>query len=305
MLMRMIYSQPGVGYVAQPLDFWAYHPYRRRLAAADYADGGAYRSLDAADRDALESFFRDVFAGRARVNQQWNPFDPDFSFHVDRLVVKLLAYPWLIGWFADTFQVDVVYLVRHPVPTALSIIQRGWGCRAEMLVRDPTFSSELYGPTLAEEARAILSSSSRQECRRHESRQLEAYLLEVCLSNYVPLRQACRQEMSQRNWLVLTYEELVMRPTEMSRLICERLGFPDPRRMAARAQSPSKTALPQSKQIIKESSAEEIVGRWMNRFAEDDLERVQALLTQFCPARVYRADSPYPSADLCHLGPLS
>lgn len=285
LLMQMIYSQPGLDYIDQPLDFHRYHPHRDRLPKP-YLN--RFLSLDEKDSQQLRAYFQSLLAGKFRIRHQWNWLDLHYSFLVNRLVVKELATKWMIGWFAEEFDIDVVYLLRHPIPTALSIIQRGWPCMANAFLRDEAFCEEYLSAELLDLARAILQHGSA----------LEQYVLEWCLDNVDPLRRSPSQP-----WLCVTHEEIVLRPVQMSEMICLRLDLPAPNRMATAIDNPTRTTSNNSRSLIKSKGPKYLVNRWVETLSTGDKQRVQAILDAF-EIQCYSADGALPNPKNCHFGRL-
>lgn len=283
LLMRMIYSQPGLNYVDQPLELWRPHPWRRRLPPAR---GNRYTTLAGEDRARMRRFLRATFEGRVRFRSQWNPLDPDYSARVERLVVKDLNSRPLLCDIDDWFDLDVVYLVRHPIAVSRSVMMRGWGNTARALLDDEEY------------CRKIITSEQRRFCRRvlEEEGELEGLVVEWCLGNMIPLGA-----LPDRDWLLLTYEELVARPGRMAGLLAERLDLPDPGRMRERARRPSKTTREESRREIEERGSTAPATRWVGETSESERRRVQEIFDAL-GVDVYRAAEPSPAPWALHFG---
>jgi len=286
LLMELIHSQKGVNYSDQPLDLWRYHPYRGCLPQPCL-----YRfiSLDPEEEGKLYLFFHRLLNGRIKVYSQWNIFDPNYSFVVNRLVVKLLNAKPLMDWFDNHFDVEIVYLLRHPIPTALSIMRRGWGCTAEAFLRDDHFRCLYLGGAETEECHRILEQGSA----------LQKHVLEWGLENIAPL-----SVFKERAWLTLTYEELIARPPLVCQLLADRLGLPDAERMWRRVSRPSKTMSSRSKADIIEKGPRYLLRRWMDEIDPGVAREAMEMLEELCGISVYAADNPFPVPELCHFGPL-
>lgn len=282
----MIASQPGVDLCNEPLNLWRYRPHFLRLP---HPPRGRLISLNAAEGKRLRSYCEDLLSGRIKAFNTWNPFHSTWSFRVNRLVVKLLSANTLIDWFSGEFDIELVYLLRHPVPVALSCLKLNWGNDAGAYLDNPYFREHILGSEKARFAGQVLAKGSP----------LQKYVVEWCFENLYPL-----QVYKERSWLVVTYEEIVSRPYPMSELLCSRLGLPDPKRMANTVFRPSRTTLrSESKQAISREGPGALVGKWLERVAPGELQAVQAILDAL-GIGVYSAQTPYPDAKLCHFGPL-
>ncbi len=286
LLTEIIHSQKGVNYSGQPLDFWRYHPYPERLPQP-YLN--KFISLEPEEEQKLKDFFHDLLAGRIRVRSQWNILNASYSFVVDRMVVKLLNCKPLIDWFAERFDGDIVYLIRHPIPTALSIIRRNWGCTAEAFLQNDHFRHTYLDEAKAKECHHILEYGST----------LQKYVLEWGLENLVPL-----SVFQERSWLTVTYEELIARPAPMCRLLATRLDLSDPERMIQRMSRPSKTTQARSKVDIVEKGSTYLLERWRDEIDPQAAREAMEMLEDLCNVSVYAAESPFPLPGLCHFGPL-
>jgi len=286
LLMEMIASQPGVDFVGEPLNLWRYRPYFGRLP---HPPRGRFISLSEEEARQVRSYFEDLLKGRIKAFNAWNPFHPTWSFRVRRLVVKLLGANTLIDWMAKEFDIEVLYLLRHPVPVALSCLGRNWGNDAEAYLQNSYFRDQVLGPERARFADKVLAKGSP----------LEQFVLEWCLENLYPL-----SVYHERHWLVLTYEEIISRPLDISKLICSRLGLPDPERMARMVGRPSRTTFfADAREAIVKRGPQAMLRRWLKRVSQEELKRVQEIL-DVLGIRAYQAFSPHPAESLCHFGPL-
>ena len=287
LLMEMIASQPGVDFISEPLNLWRYRPYFDRLP---HPPRGRFISMNEVETQQVRSYFEHLLAGRIKAFNAWNPFRPTWSFRVRRLVVKLLGANTLIDWIAEEFDIEVLYLLRHPVSVALSCLGRNWGNDAEAYLRNTYFREQVLGLERARFADGVLAQGTP----------LQKFVLEWCLENFYPL-QVCQE----RRWLVLTYEEVISRPEQVSELICSRFGLPNPERMARTISRPSRTTFfANSREAIAREGPQAMLGRWLKRVSQKELKGVQEILDAF-GIRAYQAFSPYPETDLWHFGPLA
>jgi len=211
LLMEMIASQPGVDFVNEPPNLWHYCPYFDRLPQPPRE---RFISLSQEEARQMRSYFEDLLTGRIKAFNAWNPFYPTWSFRVRRLVVELLNANMLIDRMAKEFDIEVLYLLRHPVPVALSCLGLNWGNDAETYLQNPYFREEVLGSERVRFADEVLARGTP----------LQRFVLEWCLENFYPL-----QVYKERSWLVLTYEEVISRPKQVSELICSRFGLAEVR----------------------------------------------------------------------------
>lgn len=286
LLAQMIASQPGVDFSNEPLNLWHYHPYFNRLP---HPHRSRFVHLTGKDEQKVLAYFEDLLEGRIRVFNEWNPLSPLYSFRVNRLVIKLLGANTLIDWFDQHFDVHIVYLLRHPVPVALSCLRQNWGNDAEAYLQNAYFRERVLGPDRARFAQEVLEKGTA----------LQRFVLEWCLENFYSL-----QLYKERPWLVLTYEEIISRPKQISELLCSRLRLPDPERMARMVYRPSRTTFfAESRQAIAQQGPQALLGKWQERVSQEDLEGVHGILHKL-GVSAYQAFSPYPGPELCYFGAL-
>lgn len=284
LLMEMIYSQPGFDYCGQPLDLWDFHPYYHRLPHPSMSQ---FISLSAEDEKKLYTFFNDLLTGRIRFRNQWRVWQPNFHFHVDRLVIKVLNANPLIEWFAKNFDIDIIYLVRHPIPTSLSIIKRGWESNAKAYLEDSDFCRTHVPPDARDLGFHLLEKGTK----------LQLYVLEWCLANLYPLRT-----FKERAWLTVTYEELLLRSREISELICTHCHLPDPEGMQKVIYKPSRTTAHDRRRLIRKDP-KALTCQWLKELSPSEVAGVKEVLEAF-GIWAYDASNPWPHSKLCHFGSL-
>ena len=285
LLMRLIHSQPGVDYIDEPLNLWRLHPHPHRLPHPPF---GYFLTLSNAQGEKLYRYFQDLLRGKARFRHRGNLLDPGRTFIVRRLVIKNINATPLIDWFAEKFDADIVYLVRHPGAIAESIMRKGWKSAAQAYLSSEVYLERHLNSEQIRLARSVLARGSP----------FQQGVLEWCLDNLYPL-----SVWRERPWLTLSYEELVLRPRKVVGLLCERLRLPEPERMLKVFRLPSRTASVDSKRLVQVEGPERLVTRWRERVDKAELERMDEVLTAF-GVEVYNAYSPYPAESLCHFGPL-
>ena len=276
LLLEMVCTQPGVTYSDQPLDPWGYNAHRSRLPVMPY---GVFAGNDPAEVDAVLDYLEDIGHMRLRRRTQWRIYSPEFKWVVDRIAIKELNAKAILPAIAERDAFDIVFLLRHPVPTALSILARGWASTAPAYLKSEWFREEVLG---AERARACDDVWQTAE-------PLGRFVLEWGLDNYVPLH-------TPGSWLTLTYEELVAQPDAMSSLLATRLGLSDAASMAEDARTPSRTALRGSAVDVKRRGAAARVDDWTARVRKEDAIRAMHVVTDVLGIDAYEAGSPEPNS---------
>jgi hypothetical protein len=210
-----------------------------------------------------------------------------FPFLANRTVLKICNASPLIDWFNDQFNVSIVYLLRHPIPQAMSVVRNRWGITAEAYINNEFFSS------------SYLDEDKRKLSHRVMSRgtYFEKAILNWCLENIVPLKHR-RSEV-----LIITYEDVVLNPIATIKLLSQQLGLKNIRGMLQMVHIPSQPAFSkqETKAAIRAGNRDFLVGRWREKVSGELLDDARRILETFGIFE-YRADSPLPVGQLLHSG---
>ncbi len=287
LIMRLVYSQPNLDFIELPLDLINYNPYKSRIPSPE--KNNRFIKLNEAEEEMLFKYFNDLFSGKIRLRNQYNILDRDFSFNVNRIVIKEVLAKSLVDWFTKNFNIDVIYFLRHPIPTAISAIKFGFDNLSDGFLNNEYFRNQFLDSEKVNFAFDVLKNNS----------DLEKHVMDWCLDNLYPLK--CYKD---RDWLTLSYEELLLRPMKISNLICSRMKLPDPLSMYQRIFSTTKTNITKkTKKIISAKNSNYQINRWLKYVSSKELDKINEMLDVF-NIDVYSADSPYPRTDLCHFGSL-
>ena len=259
-LMELIWSQPGFKYCNEPLNIR--DPDVRRHLGLD-----RWEDLFAPGADArLRPYFEGFCGGRLRFKNP-NPFVRYYRPLTHRIVFKEIhAGGDRIEWFAREFGGRVVYLLRHPIAVSRS---------RKTLPTLTAFLDSDYGrhftPKEIAFARRIVASGS----------DLERGVLSWCLQNAVPLRDA------RPEWVVVTYEQLVLDPEPVIVELAGRLDLPAPDRMRRQLTVPSgvKAKSDTKTRTVLEAREEDrpswLVEKWRAHVDPADEARAMGILERF------------------------
>lgn len=273
-LMELIWSQPGFKHCNEPTDIR--NPFvRRYLGFSEWQQ--LYRNTDEGDR--LHQYF-DGFCNGQLGFKNPRPFYRYYRPFTNRIVFKIIhGCEHRLNWFRDTFDGRIVYLVRHPIAVSLS--------REEF-------------PTL----RALISSEYREHFTSDQLRfaeqiygsgsKLERGVLSWCLQTAVPLRAATD------DWVVASYEQLILDPVPIVRQLETKMHLPKPERMLEQLATPSRSShkSDRSTQQILDADprirAEHLVGKWRDRVSAAEERQVMEILSRF-DIDIYQAGESLPA----------
>ena len=189
----------------------------------------------------------------------------------------------MMDWFDTHYDLDVVYLVRHPVPQSLSCIRNGWGTSTKAYLRNEWFVEEVISdPATVDMARRVADQGT----------DLERMVLNWTIENLYPLKVLA----DRPHWLALSYEETVLDPEKTFARVSERLSLTDTdrmRRAAARASASSGLSQRETVAAIAAQDEDQMVDRWREQITESDRSDVARILDTF-GVTVYSADSATP-----------
>lgn len=208
-------------------------------------------------------------------------------FHrvTDRVVFQITQCTALIEWFDEHFPVDILVLLRHPIPNALSIMARGWRPECRDFLNHSWFvETQLTGPQVDLARRTVNGGSP-----------LAKHVLDWTFKMLMPVRAV--QSGRHPHWLTITYEQLVWQPTEILELISERLDLPDIDAMRAQVPWPSRTVTQGTAEKVDD--AHYLLRRWRSRVSKTEEEEVMRIPETF-GIDAYRAGRFVPTDPYLH-----
>ena len=263
-LMELIYKQPGVKYIDEPLakhilDAEGIFPLETRWR---------YIDLDGPAKKALTGYLKND--RRVRRFGPRNVWAEEYDYTTDRRVLKLIRACALLPWFAEEGSFDVIYLMRHPIAQALSAMRRGHAhhLAAYVAARPP----EAY----SEAARARLDAVDAT------SADLETFAAAWCLENAGPLQYVASPP--ETNVFVLTYEELVLNPEVVLQKLAATLHLDRPDRMMQQVTTPSAvtdSTARRTKDRIRKGDRSYLVRKWKDQISKAQEDEVFSLLDAF------------------------
>jgi hypothetical protein len=168
-VMEILASQPGMKYFDEPFNIR-----RANVAHTRLFRGWEDLMPDTNSPDALVRYMDDLAANRyPHMNPP--PFRPLHRFRTDRIVFKIHELEHLVGTLAKRCHAQVVYLLRHPVPTTLS---RQVFPRLQLFLWSPYYRSVIGDDRKLREIKRIVAHGSH----------LERGTVSWCYENLVPLR---------------------------------------------------------------------------------------------------------------------
>lgn len=250
-LMELVATQPGIKAIDEPLnknllDYHCLLPIETRWN---------YLDLAAEEKKILTEYF--LTDQEIRRFGPLKAFHKNYHFFTDRRVIKVIRANALIDWFARDLNLDVIYLLRHPIAQSLSCARRSHHSQIADYLNHPGFAQNYISESLRSYLRNLIERGDR----------LEQYVAEWCLDNVVPIQKS---EQDDRDCLVVTYEELVLNPIETIDLLCKKLNLRAREKMVSRVAVPSKvtdSSTEQTLEKIRQGDRRHLVTKWRKKIS--------------------------------------
>ncbi|MFO7534655.1 MAG: sulfotransferase [Kiritimatiellia bacterium] len=205
---------------------------------------------------------RAILAGRLR-----NDWVDQFNTRkiASRRLIKDVRLNLALGWIRAAFpKMPIVFILRHPIPTALSQLKLEWKLQAPLFLEQPELMADHLEPFRRE-----------LEAPRDP---FEAQIAIWCAMNIVPLRQFANGGLH-----LVFYEDLCRRPQEVLPSLFSHIGV-GPADGALRLLS-RPSAL--SKSFSAVLRGDDPVESWRREVTEDQIRRAAGVLERFGLDRLY------------------
>lgn len=289
-LLNTLAAHPGMRYVGRPFLTALVGRHAAGIPDLDRAAGGpASRprrhvvGFAGEDEARFAAFAGRVLSGEVEVYPALNVRAPYFERRTDRIVFQMTSGTPLIEWFDTRFPVATLILLRHPIPTALSVARAGWEPECHEFLEHRGFVERHLDPAALALAREIERSGDA----------LARHVLDWSLKMLVPLRALAGG--AHPDWTVLTYEQTVVEPERAVRWLARRLDLPRVEPMLRQVARPSRTVSAATSSRVDDPAF--VLERWRESVAERDERRLLAIpaalgLDAYAPGRT-RAHARY------------
>ena len=279
-IMQVISASPEFRYIAQP--FVAYDKgghWGHGIVSYDYA-----RFLDPTEDELTDigGFIDGILSGRYVLRAPWRVWEPNFWRRKSRTVMKILQAKPLMPWFERQFGMNIVYLLRHPLAQASSVIKSGWPSMHMTFLNHSSFVEKNLD---AEQMRYCMEIASQGSL-------LDQHVLTWCLDNLVALRAL----KTPNSWTVITYEDCVLHPQATIQSLADALNLSSTQQMQRQMSVVSRTARfsnESDSQVLGESQ----LAKWKKNVSKDEIASAFDILKAL-DIDAYSADSLLPSDKL-------
>ena len=226
---------------------------------------------------ALESYFGRICDGTLHVKDTNFFYNKHYRYLTRRIVFKMIhGGEDRINWFRDTFNGRIVFLLRHPMAVSVSYEEI---CRLESFVNS-SHREHFTDQQLAFAEKVIRSGSFIERC-----------VLSWCFEMAVPLRQITD------DWVVTSYEQLVLEPAPVLKELARKLELPDTDLMNKQLHVASNSTYKSdetTRQMLGNTKARDhLVKKWRKKTTPEETRRAMAILEVF-ELDTYTADGELP-----------
>ena len=274
-LMELIGSNKGLRYIDQP--FSIYSASLIQLQYLPVFDYGQFIHLDKEEKEMVKYFFNRLLEGSLKINSQWKFWQQDFDFVSNRLVLKIVDAKGIIDWIEECFDVHVIYLTRHPIPQALSVMRNGWGLTVQAYLRNSYFVEHYLNDGVLAYCHDILEKGSL----------LQKYVLNWALENLVPIRMI----PDKPDWIRISYEDLTLFPEKTIVQLARVLDLANLDAMMKKIKRPSRStrkfSTGQKKYMISSHNHDYLIKSWRKEISDED-ERSAFKILEKLGITIYR-----------------
>lgn len=279
-LMQTLAAAPQTRYSDEPLIRWGFRRLKDLRPSsywwAQFGENRTYTCLSEDDLKKLKSYLDKILSGEIYINPQWEFWKSSWNWSTTRCVININWAPDIISWVSKTYSAPIIYLIRHPIPRALSIIREGWSLLLDDFLNYPRYLDTYLTSSQKEKAFKIAQSGST----------LEKFILEWCL-NIIPVVKNVPHCAT-----AISYEKLVVEPMDSFQKLAKIIQLPVEPLMRA-LHEPSSSTNAKSKDIIRNSNPEQLIRRWRKVIGREEELRLLRI-TDIVEVPIYKVDYDYP-----------
>ncbi|MFD1316096.1 sulfotransferase domain-containing protein [Namhaeicola litoreus] len=273
-LQELIWTQKGIKYCNEPLNI-------RDKKIRELSGITSWEELyDEENRNKLIKYFKKHCVGKINWMNP-NPLRKNYNFFTDRMVFKIInGGEYLINEISDNCNGKVVYLIRHPIPVALS---------RKLLPRLETLCSKnVIGRFPADIQRLAMDINNNDDF-------LEKAILSWCIQNRIAL------EKRRSDWLIITYEQLVVDPRPIVDKMVSELELEDSEKIFNQLNIPSRVTVQSGKEKShkiknkENNESKDFIELWRSKVDSKKEAELFKIIDLFGLGDIYQKGSSYPS----------
>ena len=203
-----------------------------------------------------------------RICGPYNPFSKTYHLWANRRVLKIIHASSLFPEIASEIsRGNSVFLIRHPIPTILSMQSAG------------TYVHEAHEALEALKASGIELNEQiilYAEQLIAEGDELSLWALEWALEMYASWKAFDEGFFKP---LIISYEELLLEPQKVISAVCNHCALEDKDRIVSSLKTPSSSTNKSKADHLYTSGATNLVRSWKNKIEEEDIARIFSVIS--------------------------
>ncbi|MFW5790250.1 MAG: sulfotransferase domain-containing protein [Bacillota bacterium] len=292
-LAETIKSHPGIKFPIAPdkIEFLEnIDPYFKEIKARPY-----YIDLSPDEKERLKKYVKLASAGEIVFGRRYvDLFARHHSFLTDRSVFRLLRSNFMVQWYLENFDLDMIFLFRHPIAASLSRHRAWkestnpdfWSPKTDYLLHSEYFKNNYLTPEIKEFITAINKYGSMNE----------QFVLSWCLEN-LPLIEQIKNNQSEFIHL-LTYEDLLINPDQVITYLSQQLDLIHKDKLLQSLEIPSSTTRYSDKKTRKkfdehQYNQEYLLKKWRKKISAEETEKLMSIV-EFFDINIYNSKSFMP-----------
>lgn len=282
-LMELIGSAPGIKVVNEPFLMTRFIEGRSNRLPANWDFVLPHDGRE----ETIRAYIADYTRNRVTLGTP-TPGEKGYSPITTSCCFKILRCHDMMNWFENELGGQVIYLVRHPIPVAIS--------RSRYSLLPLTIHNDDY-------CQAYLTPDQRGYCLEvlNNGTELEKKVLDWCLKNLPPMKFHDR-----RNWICVSYEHLVVSPQQTLTRIAKSIGLRNASRLVSSVATPSVTTRHSSKDTVEFLNTHQhsqdrspLISKWRGRISVEEERAAFSVLHTFgLDWYEFGSDVPTKHADL-------
>jgi len=266
-LMELFYTQSDFSYRNEP-----FHPGRLKMLKSPikpYSWGGVFGGQN---KSLYLQHLKNSVNGKSTAGGPTRFWEEEYDFFTNRLAFKILRRKDLIWYFSKNLDGDFIFLIRHPIPTALSWLKNDYEDNIKYIINNSSYMS-FFTSKIQEYIRKIIKSGTK----------FEKMIIEWCLENKPVL-----EEFDEKKCSYITYEEMVKYPERLIDFLMESYGVQEKNLLLEKLLSPSKSTKYSDKKTSsyledKEGKKDRnyLISKWEDEISSKQIEKADKILNLF------------------------
>jgi len=216
-----------------------------------------------------KNYFELVNSGVHIARTICNPFSNDFVRKSNRILYKVTEAKGLFDWFFEKNDIYIIYQIRHPIATALSIMRLGWDLTISSYLNNEKFVKEYLGDDKYNYCIEIINSDNL----------LSKYVLNWVLENLIPLKSK-----NLNSVYIISYEEMLINPNKYFSVLKSYLDLDDYDGISSFLNTPSRSSSFSNQDTIndmKSSNINSLITKWKKNISDKEERKLMKILEKF------------------------